>query len=131
MAGDASAPAPDANPTASHVAALVKRGLAAIANPAARAALERLVNAAPYSSERFWDYGQPARHVVWTIACDAQTGECLVYCPTAFGPAYSWGLLCSSCRDLGHDADWHASLWDAFVASRCGRQFAPADYEVP
>jgi hypothetical protein len=99
---------------------LVGRELALIAQPARRAALERLlVN--PRREARAWDYGEPGeQYPYWVVAEAPGRGLILVYCEHGFGPDMPWGFLPTDEPEfgsLGMDSQWGWYLEEAFVRS--------------
>ena len=107
------------------VKALVATELARIDDHRRRDALVRLA-VEPVASARGWAYG-PGRYECWTVARDDGRGIELVYSLGAFDDP--WGWLVVGSDDLGTDAQWYASLDDAFIASLWDGPLPPG-YEV-
>ena len=71
----------------------------------------------PRVTVRHWQYGPPYEHNCWIIAESPADDYFLVYCTTAFGPDFPWGLQRKSERNMGMDDVWYAYLYEAFIVS--------------
>jgi hypothetical protein len=82
----------------------------------------------PHRQDRTWDWNQGQTVEVWVVARFEASDVLLVYSRDGYGDP--WGWVSASDRQLGMDAQWHAYLEDAVIASGAWKGTLPLGYEV-
>lgn len=111
--------------TKMEVESLLKAELMRMPESAREAFQSRAQEPAP--ELRSWAYG-PGTFDCWRVAAESGTRTCILYLAASGAFGEPWGFANSEDDDLGCDAQWFVSLYDAVIG--VGWESAPPGNEV-
>ena len=83
----------------------------------------------PRKEQRECDYRDDGPFPCWVVAESEPLRVCLVH--SEYGVTDEWGILSLDDYSLGMDAQWHVSLYHAFLNSKLWDGPMPEGYEAP